>query len=211
MSRRILGNRPGTSLIELIIFLAIMAAVVSVTIPMLFSAAENRLLQQTVSVVEHNGTQSIQNIGLKVRNAEKILYPAAGQTASYLVLQTGSGATNPTIIGALSGAVVIIQRSTKETITTEQVGIDQFRVRNTSTSASAQSLAVSFRARRTIRLQSPRSYVQRFDATFSLLPDDLPTGACNCPAASCVGGAAIQWYVCDTGICEEATTALECS
>lgn len=203
-------HRPGTTLVELLIFLAIMAMVVSVTLPMLFTAAENRLLQQTVSVVEQNGTQAVQNIGLKVRNAETVVYPAAGQTAKYLVLQTGSGTTNPIIIGALSGAVVIIQRSTKETITTEQVGVDQFRVRNTSTSATSQSVSISFRASRTIRLQSPRSYTQRFDATFGLLPDDRRTGACNCPPASCASNA-LTWYMCDTGVCEEATTALECS
>ncbi len=210
MKRPVFQHRPGTTLIELLIFLAIMAMVVSVTLPMLFTAAENRLLQQTVSVVEQNGTQAVQNIGLKVRNAETIVYPAIGQTAKYLVLQTGSGLTNPIIIGALSGAVVIIQRSTKETVTTEQVGVDQFRVRNTSTSTMSQSVAISFRASRTIRLQSPRSYTQRFDATFGLFPDDRQTGSCNCPPASCTANA-LTWYMCNTGVCEEATTALECS
>lgn len=204
-------HRPGTTLVELLIFLAIMAMVVSVTLPMMFIAAENRLLQQTVSVVEQNGTQAIQNVGLKVRNSETIQYPAAGQTASYAVLQTGSGGTNPIIIGIQSGAIVIIQRAIKETITTEQVGINEFRVRNTSTSATSQSIAISFRASRTIRLQQPHSYTQRFDATFGLLPDDRQTGACNCPAAACIGGTAIQWYTCDTGVCTEATTALACS
>lgn len=210
MKHRLFSNRPGTTLVELLIFLAIMAMVVSVTLPMMFTAAENRLLQQTVSVVEQNGTQAVQNIGLKVRNAETIVYPPAGQTAKYLVLQTGSGNTNPTIIGALSGAVVIIQRSTKETVTTEQVGVDQFRVRNTSTSATSQSVSISFRASRTIRLQSPRSYTQKFDATFGLFPDDKKTGACNCPSASCVANE-LTWYMCDSGVCEEATTALDCS
>lgn len=210
MKHRLFSNRPGTTLVELLIFLAIMAMVVSVTLPMMFTAAENRLLQQTVSVVEQNGTQAVQNIGLKARNAETIVYPPAGQTAKYLVLQTGSGNTNPTIIGALSGAVVIIQRSTKETVTTEQVGVDQFRVRNTSTSATSQSVSISFRASRTIRLQSPRSYTQKFDATFGLFPDDKKTGACNCPPASCVANE-LTWYMCDSGVCEEATTALDCS
>lgn len=203
-------HRPGTTLVELLIFLAIMSMVVAVTLPMMFSAAENRLLQQTVSVVEQNGTQAVQNMGLKIRNAEKILYPAAGQTASFLVVQTGSGTTNPTIIGTLSGSVIIIQRDIKETITTEQVGVDEFRVRNTSTSTTSQSVAISFVVSRTIRLQSPRSYTQRFDSTFGLFPDDTHVGECNCPPAACTNGTSVQWYVCDTGVCEEATTALDC-
>lgn len=211
MKHPLLRHRPGTTLIELLIFLAIMAMVVSVTIPMLFTAAENRVLQQTISIVEQNGTQVLQNMGLKVRNAEKILYPAAGQAGSYLVLQTGSGGTNPTIIGSQSGAVVIIQRNLKETISNEQVGIYDFRVRNTSTSPTSQSVAISFVVTRTIRLQQPHSYTRAFDVVLSLLPDDAQVGYCNCPSASCVDGTAIQWYVCDTGICEEATTGLDCS
>lgn len=204
-------SRPGTTLIELLLFLAIMAIVASLTLPMLYTAAENRMLQQTVSIVEQNGAQTIQNIGLKVRNAEKILHPAAGQTANYLVLQTGSGTTNPTIVGVLTGAIIIIQHTIKETVTTEQVGVSEFRVRNTSTSATSQSVAISFHVSRTIRLQQPHSYGQYFDAAIGLLDDDRPTGACNCPPTSCVNGTAIQWYVCDTGICEESTTALVCS
>lgn len=205
-----LRHRSGTTLIELLIFLAIMALVVSVTLPMLFIAAENRLLQRTISLVEQNGTQAVQNMGLKIRNAEKVLYPAAGQTATYLVLQTGSGTSNPTIIGTVSGSVVIIQRNIKETVSNEQVGIDEFRVRNTSTSATSQSVAVSFIVTRTIRLQSPRSYAQRFDVIFGLLPDDRHAGACNCPPAACSATTA-EWYVCDTGICEYVSTALNCT
>jgi len=211
VKRPLLEHRPGTTLVELLIFLAIMAMIVGLTIPMLFTAAENRVLQQTISVVEQNGTQAIQNIGLKVRNAEKILYPAPGQTGRYLVLQTGSGGTNPTIIGSQSGTVVIIQRNVKETISNEQVGIDDFVVRNTSSTTASQSVSISFIVTRTIRLQQPHSYTRSFDVSFSLLPDDAPTGYCNCPSTSCVNGNAIQWYVCDTGVCEEATTGLECS
>lgn len=205
-----LRHRPGATLVELLIFLAIMSMIVGLALPMMFTAAENRLLQQTVSIVEQNGTQALQNAGLKIRNAERIVHPSAGQVAAYLVLQTGSGGTNPTIIGTFSGSVVIIQRNVKETITTEQVGIDEFRVRNTSTSTSAQSVALSFRATRTIRLQSPRSYLQRFDATYGLLPDDALVGSCNCPPVSCASNV-VTWYVCNTGVCQEASTALDCS
>lgn len=210
MTDALLRHRPGATLVELLIFLAIMSMIVGLALPMMFTAAENRLLQQTVSVVEQNGTQALQNAGFKIRNAERIVYPSAGQAAAYLVLQTGSGGTNPTIIGTFSGSVVIIQRNVKETITTEQVGVDEFRVRNTSTSTRAQSVALSFRATRTIRLQSPRSYSQRFDATYGLLPDDALVGSCNCPSVSCASNV-VTWYVCNTGVCQEASTALDCS
>lgn len=187
-----------------------MGIVVSLTLPMMFMAAENRLLQQTISIVEQNGTQIIQNISLKIRNAETIISPAAGQTGKILVLQTGSGGTNPTIIAVQSGSVAIIQHALLEAISNEQVAVSDFRIRNVSTSSTSQSVAVSFTVSRTIRLQMPRIYTQRFEATFGLLPDDVLTGSCNCPTPACTADM-LEWYVCDTGICQYASTNLDCS
>lgn len=204
-------NRSGATLIELLMFLAIMGIVMAVAVPLLFTAAENRLVQQTMSLVEQNGTQVIQNIGLKIRNAETILSPAPGQSSKVLAVQTGSGGTNPTIVAVQSGSVVIIQRSLLEEISNEQVAVSEFAVRNTSTSATSQSVAVSFVVTRTVRLQMPRVYEQRFEAVFGLLPDDEHAGFCNCPVPACAGNDSFEWYVCDTGVCQYAATNLECS
>lgn len=204
-------QRRGATLVELLLFLAIMGIVLSVAVPMLFMAAENRLLQQTISLVEQNGTQIIQNIGLKIRNAETILSPASGSTSDVLVLQTGSGSTNPTIIALQSGSLVIIQRAILETISSEQVAVEELRIRNVSTSALSQSVAVSFLVTRTVRLQLPRVYTQRFEAVFGLLPDDTHAGYCNCPPPVCVNGDTYEWYVCDSGVCEYASTTLACT
>lgn len=203
--------RRGTSLIELLIFLGILSLVIAVALPMLFSATENRILQQTIAIVEQNGTQILQNTALRARNAERIVTPALGQTGSVLVLQTASGATNPMIIGLNSGSIVIIERDTQEVVSSEQVAIEDFFVTNTSESNDEQSLTISFRASRTIRLQQPHSYAQTFRIGIHLHPNNDPQGACGCGTPSCIATNSFRWHICDeVSGCLTATVPLVC-
>lgn len=203
--------RRGSTLVELLIFVAILGMIIGAILPVLFSATENRILQQTISLVEQNGTQILQNIALRVRNAERILGPASGAEGSVLALQTSSGAIDPTIIGINSGSIVIIEHATLETISSDQVAVQDFQIRNTSVSATRQSVLVSFLVSRTIRLQQPHSYQQRFEAVMTLLPNDRPQGnACGCVAPACQGGNIYGWEVCDLGVCGTASTPLQC-
>ncbi len=211
MKRLRLNNRPGITLVELIIYLAILILVIGMILPILFSATENRMLQQTIAVVEENGAQIMQNIQLRVRDSERIVSPALGQTGSVLTLQTGSGLTNPTIIGTYSGGLIIVRQTVKQTISSSQVAIQDFIIRNTSTSASRQSVMVSFRVSRTIRLQQPHSYGKKFEGVIDLLPDDTTTGnACACGAPQCPGDGTYAWEVCSGTSCLLASTPLQC-
>lgn len=203
--------RAGVSLIELIIFLGVFAMIISVALPLFFSATENRLLQQTISVVEQNGTQMLQNTSIHVHASERIISPAPGQTGSVLVLQTGDVSTDPTIIGISSGSLVIIKHATKEPVSSPQVAITNLIFRNTSTSTTRQSVKMSFKLSRTIRLQMPHSYARLFETTFSLLPDDVTHGnSCGCLAPTCASADQYTWRVCENSLCYSATTQLEC-
>lgn len=212
MRLRILtARRPGMTLIELLLFLGILSLVSALTIPILFSATENKLLQQTIAIVEQNGTQVVQNATYAVRHAERILSPLPGQTGSYLALQTGTYDSNPTIIGVNSGTVLIIKRSLQESVSTEQVGVTHFEVRNTSVSADKPSALLTFTVSRTIRLQQPHSYTQTFETLLSLSPNDAPVGAaCGCDPPSCQSADVITWQVCGDPACAEVSTDLEC-
>lgn len=208
---RIFRSRPATTLIELLIFMAILGMVIAITLPLLFSATENRLLQTTISIVEQNGAQILGNVSQRIRSSEKIISPAAGSTGSVLVLQTASGATDPTIIGMNSGSLVIIEHLLRETVSTEQVAVTHFVVRNTSTSATRQSVSISFTVSRTIRLQMPHSYVRSFETTISLLPSDVTVGnTCGCSAPLCGTNDDYSWEVCENGGCYWVDTTLEC-
>lgn len=204
-------RRHGTTLIELIIFLAVLSLVIATALPLLFSTTENRLLQQTISIVEQNGTQIMQNATLAIRNAERIVSPATSETGSLLVLQMGSGSINPTIIANSGGVVIIIKRSTREDVSTEQVAVQDFTFRNTSASDTRQSVEISFRVSRTIRLQQPHSYSQWFTMAVHLHPNDVPVGdSCGCGLPSCLGDDRYEWDICEEGMCLTAETSLEC-
>lgn len=207
----ILHSRPGTTLVELLIFLVVLSIVIAMALPMLFAATESRLLQQTIAVVEQNGTQVLQNATLHIRQAERILSPAIGQTGSVLALQTASGTLHPTIIGVSSGNIVLIEGTEIELISSPQVAIQNFVVRNTSTSATRQSVSITFRASRTIRLQAPHSYARMFSALVTLLPDDITEGnPCGCTVPACEGNDIYGWQVCRNGFCVNASTTLDC-
>lgn len=211
MPLRLRRQHAGLSLVELLIFLAILGIIVGSILPLLFSAAEDRLLQQTISVVEQNGAQVLQNVTIRINNSERIISPAAGHTGSVLVLQTSSGATNPTIVGLSSGSLIIVEHTLQQTITSTQVAVNSFSVKNTSTSTSHQSVHFTFQISRTTRLQQPHYYSQNFETTAALFPADQPVGAaCGCPAPYCSGANVYNWQICEAGTCYAATTPLTC-
>lgn len=201
----------GATLIELLLYVALLGIVISAILPLLFAATEERLLQQTISIVEQNGAQIIQSTTHAIRKAERVLTPAAGQQTSVLGLQTASGPLHPVIIGLNSGSVMIVRHTTLERLSSPQVAITNFRVRNTSTSATRQSVVVSFRVSRTIRLQQPYSYERDFEFAVTLYPDDVTQGnSCNCLPPYCLSTNVYAWEVCENNTCLDASTPLKC-
>lgn len=204
-------GRPGMTLVELLLFVGIIGVSVGVIFPIVFSSVEQRLLQQTIAVVEQNGAQLLQAVGQRVRHAERVLDPAASQTGAVLALQTGSGSETPTIIGIQSGSLVLIRYLTQRTLSSPEVAISNFVARNTSVSAGRPSVQVGFDATRTIRLHAPRTYTQHFEAVFTLLPDDrLLKQSCACQAPTCQTTDSYLWQVCSNATCDTATVQLTC-
>ena len=208
-----ISSHAGSTLLELLLYTAVLGVVTGIAMPLLFSAAEDRLLQQTISAVEQNGAQILQNSAQRIHNSERILSPAMGHTGSLLALQTGSGGTNPTTIGVLTGSVLIIERTLQQTISSTDVAVTNFVVRNTSTSATHQSVELSFNVIRTTRLVQPHYYQKYFDLTVGLLPTDLPKGTnASCAAPFCLPANNYHWQIFNTatGLCYAAQTQLNC-
>lgn len=203
--------RSGATLVELLIFVAVTSVIASFALPMLFSATESRMLQQTVSIVEQNGTQALQRISLNIRQAQRVLDPPMGATGSVLALETESGALSPVIVGVSSGSLVMIIHTLRETITSPQVAVRDFLVQNTSVSEEDPSVSLSFTLSRTIRLQQPHSYAREFEALVSGYPDDEDgLSSCSCSMPACQGANTYAWQLCQAGNCFSATDHIDC-
>lgn len=205
-------RRTGATLVELLLFIAVMAIVGVSLVPLLFATTETRLLQQTAAIVEQNGQQMLQTIGYQIQHAERIILPeSTASSGAILNLQTGSGSANPVIFGVRSGSVIFIQGARSQLLSSTDVAVDRFNIRNTSTSAGRQSVIVSFRVSRTIRLQAPRSYRKVFEGVFSPFPDNDQHGDdCGCAFPGCAGPSQHVWQVCAAGSCQTAGAQLQC-
>lgn len=204
-----LKHRSGFTMIELLIFIAIFSMVAVIMIPMLYATIETRMRQQTIELVEDNANQALQQIERRIRNAERIIAPAAGSTGSFLALQMASGSINPTIIGVQTGALVVIENDLVRKLTSSQVAVIDFMARNTSPADDTPSAFSSFKISRTIRLQMPHTYTRFYENAAMLHPADSPSGDCGCSAASCTDNV-LTWYVCSGGSCSERRDNMVC-
>ncbi len=215
---RVHTRHAGATLTELLLYLGILAVVAVLTIPILFTTAENRLLQQTIAIVDLSGTQAVQSMVIAIREAERILYPAPGETGTYLALRMQRDELHPVLFGVDGGRIVKITHATRELLTSTQVAVEDFTVRNTSVSGDRPSVAIDFRVSRTIRLEQPRSYDRSFEAALTLSPADVPADSACAPACappSCTDASTVAWQVCQevpSGAfrCLDASTSLVC-
>jgi prepilin-type N-terminal cleavage/methylation domain-containing protein len=204
------SRRPGFTLIEVLLFVVIFGLVAAIMVPLLFTSTETRMRQQTIALVEESGVQILQAMVRRIHNAERILSPAAGATGAVLALQVRSGASDPMVFGVQTGAILMVEGAQEQTLTSEQVAVTDFVVRNTSQTSDAPSVAVTFTVSRTIRLQAPHTYTRTFDAFVTLHPDDDPEGSsCSCSAPTC-SAKRLSWETCPASSCEAYSTVMEC-
>ena len=150
---RIFRVRSGTSLVELLLFLAFFSLVSGVVVALLFSSNEQRVRQETIALVDQTGIQLLQSMTRRIRRAERIIDPLQGETGSLLFLQMAQDGENPTIIAQGSGVILVAEADTVRPMTgSGNIIATNFLVRNTSPDSSRQSVAISFVLSRTIGL-----------------------------------------------------------
>lgn len=210
MNVSLLRHRRGTTLVELLLFLAFFALSSGVILAFFFSTSEQRIRQQTVMIVDQSGIQLLQSISNRIRNAEKIIDPPLGSSGSILTLQMPQEDENPNIIALQSGALIVITHDSLSALGSDRVEVTDFSVRNTSSATDRQSALVSFTLTRTLPLTTPLIYSRPFEALVTVFPDDALNPHCSCTAPACVGGA-YTWQVCDAEVCSNAVTPLSCA
>jgi Tfp pilus assembly protein PilW len=207
----LLRFRPGSSLVELLLFLGFFALTAGVAVALLMSNSEQRLRQQAVAQVDQTGVQLLQTLTRRIRRAERILDPPLGETGAVLALRMAQAGENPTVLYMQTGALMAgIYNDTSPLTDAGQMVAANFVARNTSVSETRQSVLVSFTLSRTISLPQSPTYTREFTTLITLFPDDQEEGSsCGCAVPACVGGT-YQWEYCEGETCSAAPVSFSC-
>jgi len=204
--------RSGTTLVELILFLAFFALAGGMVTSILFATSEQRVEQRTILTVERVGTQLMQVLTRHIQNAERILNPPLHASGSLLALRAADEADNPTIVLEQSGALVIVRSETLQTIGGDGM-VSHFSARNTSATDDRPALLVSFDLSLAVPISQggSRRYMKHFERLIPLLPDDHVSGDdCGCADPACSQGV-YRWEVCSGETCSPASITVPCS
>lgn len=209
------GSRPGVSLVEMLLFVALLAFSGIVIIDLLLIASDSQAQHRALSDVEQTGVQVAQLLGYQIRHAERIIKPAMQQSGSVLVLQMSDPNANPTVIGVTSGTLLMIEKTGESPVSDPLLRVSDFRVWNLSPNTSRSSVRVTFRITRDVAIPTMPTYSRVFDIAFSLFPDDEHSGAecgvTTCPQPWCSPGHPFwNWSVCNNGACGSSSGSLVC-
>lgn len=196
-----LSSRPGTTLVELMLFLALIAMASGAVIGFLFLTADARLRQQVSADLEQVSAQLQQQLLYEIRGDERVLLPARGQTGSVLALQAASPDGSPVILAVISGALVLVRGADSYPLTPAAVSVEHLSVTNVSASDALPGVDLSLTLKERVLLPDGGTATMPFSLSASLLPQDDPQGdTCGCTLPVCNGGT-LQWATCLAGTC----------
>ncbi len=194
--------RPGFSLLELMLFLAIFSIMCTTIVAVFISSQDARIRQQSIAALEQRSGQILQLLSRRIRRAEKVLSPAAGHSATLLQLQMASDTEFPTIF-SLHGANMyfVEQNQTPSLLLSDQIAISNLAFKNIGDT----SVTISFDLSIVVPLPASTTYKRHFEDAVTLFPVDSPQ------SGGCVGGCAVgncnsnryTWKYCDTSACKD--------
>ncbi len=105
---RLAGQR-GFTLVELLLYMAISAVIMSGILSLLILLMASRVKNQTIGEVEGQGAFVMQEIGQSIRNASAITSPVPQVSDTALVLAESDATKDPTTYGLASGVISITE------------------------------------------------------------------------------------------------------
>jgi len=138
-------NKQGFTLIELILYIALVGIISLVLIYFLGDLLESRVKNQTIMEVEQQGQLIAQRILQVGRGASYITVPATSTSGSVLNLVVASTTLNPTIF-AQSGEMVTVKEGSlaTSTLNNEKVIISNLLFTNLSRTGTRGNFRFSF-------------------------------------------------------------------
>jgi hypothetical protein len=139
-------NDDGMSLIEILLYLALLGAVTLAVSSLLSVVISTRERYSSIAEVEQAGTLVMQRITQEVRNAKSITSPAAGSAAQpELTLVPQIVGRNPVLIRVQSGAITLTESTGSGIpLSSDNVVATQISFQNTGTATTPGTIRISF-------------------------------------------------------------------
>lgn len=202
--------RPALTLVELLLFVALLGLAGSAVLGLLLLTHEIRARQGAIANVEHNGLQLLQFLQHEIRHAERIKDPPTAASGSILTLQSSDSASDPIVVAVQTGRVLLVRRDLEHVLTPREITVTDFRIWNTSPSALLPSVQLSFTLRGTVPLLQTGAYIRTFVSGVTSFPDMETQGnPCGCAPPACINGR-YRWFVCESGVCRATMGSITC-
>lgn len=135
----------GTSFVELIIYIAIMAIMLATITSFILANKKMGDRHKAMTEVELQGTEIMRVITQSIRNAQSVNSPAVGASGSSLSLAISTLAKNPTVFDLSGGKARIKEGSgSAVNLNSSQVSISNLNFKNMSAANAPGSIRVSF-------------------------------------------------------------------
>jgi len=126
MNRSLLKNNKGTTLVEILIYVAITSAVIGSFVSFALLIDELRIKTLSIKRVETSVTDVFALLEKKIKNSERVIEPASKATSTRLILDIANQSENITI-EAIGGIVYLTEGSAAPVrITGNSIYIENF-------------------------------------------------------------------------------------
>jgi type II secretory pathway pseudopilin PulG len=145
MLLQIMKNRGGFTLVELLLYAAMLSIIIFSVGIFLNLTLQSRTKNQVIAEVEQQGILAMQRMMQVVRNSNLINSPATGASGSTLSVNMPQAALSPTVF-ALSGGAVTITEGTGATVslTNNLVSVTGLTFTNVSRASTPGTVRVQF-------------------------------------------------------------------
>lgn len=138
-------TQSGFSLVELLLYISILALILLSISVFLSTLLSSRVKNQTISEVESQGLQAMHLITQTIRNSASITTPAQGVSAASISLSTYTSELNPTIFDISGGALRVSEGGGPAvSLTNSRVTVSALSFQNVSRSNTPGSVRISF-------------------------------------------------------------------
>ncbi|HSX07132.1 MAG TPA: prepilin-type N-terminal cleavage/methylation domain-containing protein [Candidatus Saccharimonadia bacterium] len=162
----------GYTLIELILYVAILGILLTATVGFFGMIADARVKSQTISEVNDQGTFAIDYLTQTVRNATSITTPLTSTSGSSLTLVVPTASLSPTIF-SLSGTTLQVQEGAGAAValTNSKVQVTNFTVKNLTRSGTSGIVQISITLSRVNTAgRNEYDYTQTFTTSAAVRP-----------------------------------------